>query len=313
MKNKLIIVLSCGLSYFASAQDLTPPVNNSLEVVAQKDLALNDAAITNDFDYARKNRTERDVPWFVDRFKVSAGFYEALNNTNIQLGSTTKSIGTDVDFENDLGLSKYSPTFLVGLEWRSTSRSKFVLNYYNLRRSSDYKLKKEIEFGDNTYAVDAKVHAFFNTAIYRFSYGYAILSKPSYELGLSIGTHVVGAKAGIELENGNISVASSDDFGFTAPLPDFGLWGGYAFSERFSFTGELNYFALKINDVKGSIIGFDAAFSYRVLPRFDIATGLTGFNFKVEAEKKRLMGDFRWGNNGIFLKASYSFGNNKWH
>jgi hypothetical protein len=37
MKNKLIIVLSCGLSYFASAQDLTPPVNNSLEVVAQKD------------------------------------------------------------------------------------------------------------------------------------------------------------------------------------------------------------------------------------------------------------------------------------
>jgi hypothetical protein len=259
-----------------------------------------------------KNNTDRDVPWFVSRFKISAGFYEALNNTNISLGNSSGSIGTAVDFENDLGFSKYSPTFLAGIDWRSTSRSKFTLNYYNLRRNSNYQLQKTIDFGDNTYTIDAKVNAYFNTSIIRFSYGYALVSKPNYEFGLSIGSHIVGAKAGIALENTNIVISTSDDFGFTAPLPDFGIWGGIVISDRFAFNGEFNYFQLEVNDVKGTILGFDASFTYKKITNLDISTGLTGFNFKVDALKDNLKGDFKWGNNGVFLKAAYSFGRNNW-
>lgn len=274
----------------------------------EKNVFVNNEVIT-----LKRDKVERDVPWFVERFKIAAGFYEALNNTNISLGNSSGSIGTGVDFESDLGFSKYSPTFLAGIDWRSTSRSKFTLNYYNLHRNANYRLQKLINFGDNTYEIDAKVNSYFNTSIFRFSYGYALISKPDYELGLSIGTHIVGAKAGISLADSNISIKTSDDFGFTAPLPDFGIWGGYAFSNRFAFYGEFNYFALKINDIKGTILGFDGAFTYKVLENLDLSSGLTGFNFKVDAIKDHLNGDFKWGNNGIFFKVSYSFGKNKWH
>lgn len=256
---------------------------------------------------------KRDVPWYVNRFKIGIGFYQALNNTNIQLGSSSGSVGTEIDFEDDLGFTKRSPTFLSSLEWRINSRSKIVLNYYNLRRDAFYRLEETIEFGDETYEVDAKVNSYFNTVINRFAYGYALLSRPNYELGLSFGAHIVGAKAGIKLDNTNLSIINQENFGFTAPLPDFGIWGNYAISNRFYVNGEFNYFALKVNQIKGSIIGFEIAASYLLLRNLELSTGLSGFNFKVEMEKRLINGDFRWGNNGLFLKAMYSFGKKNWY
>src|SRR5579862_2191868 len=175
-------------------------------------------------DSLSHHKPPRVVPWFVERFRISAGAFLPVNNTNIQVGVQGGADGTDINFEKDLGFSKAQLTFLANAQWRISSRSRLNLNYYNIPRSSTHTLQKDITFRDSTYPVNATVNSFFNTAIYQFSYGYSILSKPTYEVGVLIGAHIVGGKAGIGLATQSGSASRSTNFGFTAPLPDIGLW-----------------------------------------------------------------------------------------
>src|SRR3954471_5046645 len=170
------------------------------------------------------------APWFVERFKISAGFFVPLSNTSIEVNSNEGNNGTEIDFEDDLGFKSTTETFLADFQWRASRRSRFDLSFYQLNRSATSTIDKDINFADSTYRANATVKGFFNTDIYRFSYGYALLAKPKYELGLMIGAHVVRANVGVGLYTPNASVTRTNDFGVTAPLPNFGIWGGYAFN-----------------------------------------------------------------------------------
>jgi hypothetical protein len=254
---------------------------------------------------------KRIVPWFVERFKISAGFFYVVNITSVQV-SITGTPGTDIDYQKDLGYNKEVGTFLTSFQWRISSRSRFSFSYYNIKRSSTHRLTKDITFQDNTYYINEEVNTFFNTSIYQFSYGYALISKPKIELGLLIGAHVVGSKAGIALSDANPGISGSNNFGFTAPLPNLGIWGGYALSNRFSLNFDLDYFALTIKSITGRVLASNFSLTYRLINKLDISLGYTGLNFKVDIVKGNADGRFKWGYNGPAIAATFSFGKNSW-
>lgn len=251
-------------------------------------------------------------PWYVERFKVSAGVFFPVNNTDVQVGTQNGTLGTNIDFEDDLGFKKNTGTFLADLQWRASRRSRFDLSYYRVARKSSYTLQRDITFGDHTYNVDARIDAFFNTDIYRFSYGYAFLLNPKFEAGLLVGAHIVGLDAGIGLSGANVGASVHDNFGVTAPLPDLGIWGGYTFSKKWFINGEVDYFSLKVNDYKGRIIAYNIGIHYQIIKHLDAAVGYTGLNARVDADKERLIGYFKWGYNGPSITATYSFGKKRW-
>jgi len=256
--------------------------------------------------------TARVAPWFVERFKLTAGLFIPVNNTNVQVGVNGESNGTEIDFENDLGFNATVATFIGDFQWRASRRSRFDLSYFNVSRKSDHTLDKEIIFGDSTYDVNTNVNAFFNTNIFRFSYGYALLEKPKFEVGLLIGAHIVGNKTGISVRGEFTDIDAASDFNFTAPLPNFGIWGGYAFTDKLAINIEADYLAISIGDIRGSIMAYNATLSYRILPMLHAALGYTGLNFKVDVEKEHLNGHLKWGYNGPSLTASYTFGKKYW-
>jgi len=256
--------------------------------------------------------TKKIAPWFVERFKVSAGFFLPINNTNIQVGINGGAHGTDIDFETDLGFVKNLGTFLANFQWRISRRSRLSVSYYKIDRSSTHTLARDLVFKEDTFHVNASVNSFFNTSIYQISYGYAIVSKPKYEVGLMIGTHLVGGKTGIALNTTAGGLQKNSDFGFTAPLPDLGIWGGYAFTNRFAVNLEADYLSLTFGDVTGSIFAYNLAFTYRVIDMLDLSLGFTGLNCKVDIVKEHADGHFKWGYNGPAFIATYSFGNRSW-
>ncbi|WP_436486677.1 hypothetical protein [Chitinophaga sp. ARDCPP14] len=261
---------------------------------------------------AQSQHTKPGPPWYVERFKVSAGAFFPINNTDVSVGSTDSRIGTDIDFEDDLGFNKNTGTFLLDLQWRASRRSRFDLSYYRVARNSDYRLQKDITFGENTYNINTSINAFFNTDIYRFSYGYAFFINPKFEAGLLVGAHIVGLDAGINVVGANVGASLKDNFGITAPLPDFGIWGGYSFAKKWYINAEVDYFALTVNDYKGRILAYTAAVNYRAVKGLDVAVGYTGLNARIDAEKDRLLGYFKWGYNGPSVTVSYTFGRSKW-
>lgn len=262
----------------------------------------------------KKNDEPKIAPWFVERLTISAGFFVPINNTNIAVSSNKPGggIATDLDFEDDLGFNTSSQTFLAGVSWRTTRRSRLDLTFYRINRSSTVNIKKDITFGDNTYPINSEIYSFFDTDIYRFSYGYAFIEKPTFELGGMIGAHILGTRVGMGYANNNTSGGVASDFDFTAPLPNFGIWAGYSFSKKWALTAEIDYLALTINDIKGRILGGNFQVRYRVLKNLDLAAGYTGLNFRVDVKKEKADGSFKWGYNGPALTVSYWFGGKKW-
>jgi hypothetical protein len=248
----------------------------------------------------------------VERFRLSVGFFVPVSNTNLQVGVEGGAAGTPVNLEKDLGYNKGQVTFLANFQWRISRRSRVNLNYYNIPRSSTHTLTKDITFKDSTYHVNATINSFFNTAIYQVSYGYAILSKPNYELGVMIGAHIVGAKAGISVNGANVGASESSDFGFTAPLPDLGIWGGYAFNKRMAVNLDVDYLSLTVGNITGSIFAYDILFIYKLTKKLEISAGYSGLNFKVDEVKQKVEANFKWGYNGPALGITYSFGKKSW-
>jgi hypothetical protein len=259
------------------------------------------------------NRAEKKTaPWFVERFSLTAGAFLPVNNTNIQVGLQGGTEGTEIDFEKDLGFSKSLVTFWSNFQWRISRRSRVNLNYYNIPRSSTFTLKHDIVFKNDTFHTGDPIKGFFNTAIYQVSYGYALITKPKYELGLLIGLHVISAEVGIALNKGNINQTKSAELRFAAPLPDVGIWGGYAFSNRFAVNLDLDYLALTIGDFSGRVLAFNLAFSYKLVNKLNLAIGYSGLNFDVDVIKNDGKGQLTWGNNGPALVVTYSFGKKTW-
>lgn len=252
------------------------------------------------------------APWWVEKFKLTAGIFVPINNTKVQVEANGSAAGTDIDFQKDLGFDAAQFTFLVNFQWRISRRSRINLSYYDMNRTATHTLQKDITFNDQTYHINSSVNTYFNTAIYQFSYGYAIIEKPTYEVGVMIGAHTVGTKAGISLNGANTGISQNSNFGFTAPLPDLGVWGGYAFSDRFAVNLDFDYLALTINNINGRLVAYDIEVTYKLLRQLDIMLGYTGLNFNVKTTKKGVTGDFRWGYNGPSLGATFSFGERSW-
>ncbi len=250
-----------------------------------------------------------DLPWHARRFKVTAGAFFPVNNTEVEVGSNNGNFGNLIDFEKDLGFNKSSVSFMGTFEWRISRRSRLGAEYYYLSRSATKTLQKEIEFGDHVYPVDATVSAFMDNHIARITYSYAFISKPKYEIGALIGAHVLFGDVGMRLEGATIEAEYKDNFDFTAPLPDIGLFGEFVLGRKVGLYANINYFAIKINDFDGRLLSYNLSVLYNVYQNFSLTAGYTGLNIRVDVEKERLNGFFKWGYNGPTITATYSFGN----
>jgi len=267
--------------------------------------------ISISFSYSQK-KDSLIAPWWVEKFKLTAGLFVPINNTKVQVEANGSAAGTDIDFQKDLGFGASQLTFLANFQWRISRRSRISLTYYDMRRSATHKLTRDITFNDQTYKIDNTVDTYFNTAIYQFSYSYAIIEKPTYEVGVMIGAHTVGTKAGISLNGANTGATANSNFGFTAPLPDLGIWGGYAFTNRFAVNLDFDYLSLTINNVNGRLVAYDIIFCYKLIRQLDLSLGYAGLNFSVKTSKNNVSGNFRWGYNGPTLGATFSFGERSW-
>lgn len=263
--------------------------------------------------YSFSQEQPSSAPWYVQKFTVSGGFFRASNTTDVRVGSNAYNMDAAVNFEKDLGFTPKTNTFMGGLQWRPSSRSRFDFSYYGINRSSAYTLQENVTFGDHTYAVNAKVDAYFNTDIYRLSYGYAFLSRPDFEVGFSVGGHIVRGRVGVGLAANGMEGTINDSFNFAAPLPDVGLWGGYTLGNRWAINGEVEYFALTFKKVSGRILGFNAALTYKALDNLNLSAGYTGLNFKVDALRSNLNGHLKWGYNGPSVAAKLAFGGKNWN
>ncbi len=263
-------------------------------------------------EVAKSHKKKPAPPTYTERLRVSAGAFAAINNTIIKVDGSNGRIGTTINFQKDLGFTQSTATFLGDIGWRASRRSSFNLNFFHINRTSTHILQKDINFRDSTYPINSRVQGFFNTDIYQFSYGYAVLLRPRYEAGFAIGIHVVGANSGLGILTTRGELSREQDFGFTGLLPDLAVWGSYGIAKNWVVNGSFGYLALGVDSTWGRILTFNTVVTYHFAKHFSTSVGYTDLNFKVKVTRRIGKGNLEWGYNGPSLTLNYSFGKNHW-
>jgi len=110
-------------------------------------------------------------PALQDRWTFGAGAFFPKTTTQAQLTSNNTGVGASIDFEDtlDMARSKTVPT-LYG-RWRINQRWRIDAEYFQLNRTSERVIDRQIQWGDQTFAANTTVSAKFDFSDLRLSGG----------------------------------------------------------------------------------------------------------------------------------------------
>jgi hypothetical protein len=191
-----------------------------------------------------------------NKFEIGAHFTDVILGSTIRVNGP-QGEGTDVDAEDDLGLSKntFQPRFDV--RWRPGRRHELELGYQFARRSGDRTLNKDIEFGDTTFAAGLTVRSRLNTDQAFLTYRFAFTAKEKTQIGVGVGLGALLFDTGIDALASAASGGQADSVSYSAtsslvgPTASLGVYGRF-------LLGKAWYLEADLRGVKVAIDRFDA-------------------------------------------------------
>ena len=241
-------------------------------------------------------------PALQDRWTLGAGFFFPETTTEASLTSKRTGIGTSLDFEETLDMerSKTVPT-LYG-RWRINQRWRIDAEFFQLNRSSERVIDREIQWGDQTFAANTTVSAKFNFNDLRVSAGYSFFRTPDKELGVGLGLHM--ASYDVQL---NSSASSNEGQDVLAPLPVLSIYGQFALTDRWAVGSRLDRFSLDYDKFSGSLTNLALDLQYQPFKHVGFALGYRALAIKAEVEGDRVTGKFRQTFQGPMVSMNVSW------
>ena len=245
-----------------------------------------------------------------DDYWINVQAYYPKVDTNVRVSANTaQTVGTDIDFENDLDMDNKEvlPAVSVGARF---GRVVVGGDFFRLKRTGSVLLGRDITFDDVTYPVDARVDSGFSSNIYRLTVGYSFIRKPDLEIGGAIGAHVTsfrvslsgeieGSEQGFDLEGRRKKVL--------APLPTLGLYGTWQPAPKVELTGRIDYLKLKIGDYDGKLVNAQAGVSYRIFNHASLGVAYRYVDYRLGVDKDAWNGRVRYKLHGPALVLQASF------
>lgn len=247
---------------------------------------------------------------FDDTLSLRVEAYFAGVSSNLRVDGNNGNIGTEIDFENDLGLSdnKTLPAFELG--WRINDDWVLQGQYYSLGRRTDATLDREIIVGDTVYPVNGSVGAGFDSDVYRFTIGNLLIQREGLEVGLGIGLHGTDFAVFIEGEGsvaGQPGQFRQEGRSIFAPLPTIGAFGQWEPAKRVIVSGRLDWLSLTIDDYSGRLINAEAAVAYRLFKHLDAGVAYRHVDYRLRVKQDDWNGRVQYEFSGpsIFLRAGF--------
>ena len=234
-----------------------------------------------------------------DRFTVSVEAYFANLNTKVRLDASDGALGTTIDFEQNLGMSDTETLPGFGMSWRFAKKQELVLDVFSLDRSGSAITATEIRIGDETFAVNLPISSFMDMEITSLGYSYSLIFDEKKELAIGAGLSVQDIKIGF-VGNGAMGLIEVDS-GITAPVPTFGLNGGYAFTEKWAGRAGVAWISFDLDLSNESQLGGDVLNGYASIEHqtFEhVHFGLSYNYFDVRVD---------WDDGGLITAMGYVF------
>ena len=137
----------------------------------------------------------------------------------------------------------------------------------------------------------------------KLSYAYSVIQNAKFDLGLSAGVHLTDFKTSIAVTG--LGVAESAEL--LAPLPVFGLRGTWAITPKLFLKGNLDVFAISIDDTRGRFTDALVALEYDAFEHFGVGIGYNRVYMNIEADGDNFKGEAGAGFRAILLYGKLFF------
>ncbi|MCZ6576193.1 MAG: hypothetical protein O6950_07075, partial [Gammaproteobacteria bacterium] len=168
---------------------------------------------------AKKNDKPGWEDW--DRLNIDVGVFSATQDTTIRLDATDGTFGTQIDFEENLGLEAREETPRIDVLWRYKKRSSVSLSYFELDRNTVGPLTITIKFGDIILdpVISSAVRTVYDIKVISAQWGYSFFRTPKWDARFTIGIFAMDIFASIQ----DPAAAQQEQGDVLAPLPVLGL------------------------------------------------------------------------------------------
>ncbi len=243
---------------------------------------------------AKKNDKPGWEDW--DRLNIDVGVFSATQSTTLRLDAFDGAIGTQIDFEDNLGLEEREETPRFDLLWRYKKRSSLSVSYFKLDRDTVAPLTISIKFGDIILdpVVSENVRTVYDIEVLSAQWGYSFFRTPKWDARFTIGIYAMDIFASIQ----DPSAAQADEGDVLAPLPVVGMGFDHKLTGKWHLSGGFRYFTFEYEDeYSGTLtevlfgathhtfknVGFGIAYNYMHL---DIDSTDEGFTGSLDIEHK---------------------------
>jgi hypothetical protein len=244
-----------------------------------------------------------------DPFHLAVGTFIISTEPTVQLNGETVR-GDRVNFENVLGGGDATRVRLDA-DWRfgDSQRHKVRAIAFAMNRERRKTIDEEIEWGGDTYPVDAELKAELRFSVVELAYEYAFLRSDTYEVGGSFGLHYTTFDASLEAKRTSTgqSLNLTNEASVNAPLPVIGLRGLWKLPSDFYVDAQAQFFALSIDEYDGSIQDYRLMLTWQPKTWLGLGVGYNSFKVDVDVEKQSFDGSLDWTYSGpmIFYSASF--------
>ena len=243
-------------------------------------------------------------PFFKQDTQLSFGLFFTDQDTETSFKSNVGD-GTDISFEDDLGLESDLSVFRFDGYHRFAKRHGIGFSIFDLSRDAVDTLEAEIEWQDTIYPVSAPVATDLDFTVYKLSYMYEFLQREKSYLGATFGLYTMDVGISLAIVDDDLSAETSD---VTAPLPVLGLRGGWAFANRWSAFASAELFFAEIENVEGTLHDISAGIEYQVSDHFALALAYNDVELDVDAsDDGALEADLVWGYSGALISFRFGF------
>ena len=148
--------------------------------------------------------------------------------------------------------------------------------------------------------------------------GWSVVAEPvevvpdaEDELALTAGLSIQDIQFGL-MGTGNVGIVEQEVSGLTAPLPSFGISGGYAFTEKWVGRAALGLFAFDLavsdeSDISGEIFNAKIAIYHNTFENVHFGLKYSFFDVSVEFEDAQRINSINYKYHGPILSVDFVF------
>ncbi len=222
--------------------------------------------------------TSREGDSINPRYYLWAGLYYPNMNTTLRIDSK-KGIGTEIGLEDDLNLSEELGVFRLDGMVRLTENSQLLVTYTGIKRNKSLFLEKDIKFGDTIFKANSGAEYKFNVDYIGATYRYNFFNERNWNAGLSGGARGVIINTSLNARLNDLSYAH--DATLTAPAILLGVHGSAYLTPRLLARYSLEFFYLKINDIKINIVESNASVHYFIFKNVGLGLAYSTNNYRL--------------------------------